>query len=46
MEGKWQADKLKLELTAEGEGGADNDDYADDDGDNGEDFADDTEKVF
>ena len=23
MEGKWQADKLKLELTAEGGGGAD-----------------------
>ena len=44
MEGKWQADKLKLELTAEGEGGADDDDYADDDGDNDEDFADDAEK--
>ena len=38
MEGKWQADKLKLELTAEGEGGAD------DDGDNDDGFADDAEK--
>ena len=46
MEGKWQADKLKLELTAEGEGGADEDDYADDDGDNYEDFADDAEKKY
>ena len=46
MEGKWQADKLKLELTAEGEGGADDDDYADEDGHNGEDFADDAEKKY
>ena len=46
MEGKWQADKLKLELTAEGEGGADEDDYAADDGDNYEDFADDAEKKY
>ena len=49
MEGKWQADKLKLELTAEGEGGAYDDDYADDhhdDVDNDEDIADGAEKVF
>ena len=40
MEGKWQADKLKLELTAEGKGGAD------DDVDNDEDFANDYEKKY
>ena len=33
MEGKWKADKLKMELSSEGEGGDGEDDDDDDDGD-------------